>query len=360
MIIKLLKKIKQIIIINFFFLIYGKIKKIKTIKEVINSKTIKVNFLNNVNYNLYEIENPRLYTDTIDYSAVVVDNNLVKEPSYQFKNSNFSSINNNIVLNIGTPKFLKKLHGVTFSMLTGGGGNENYFHWLFDVLPRIEILKKKFNIKKINFFLVPSIKKKFQLESLKILNIKKRNIISSKKYQHISSNKIIISDHPYRFSKNKTQDVENIPSWISLWLKKSFLKKNNKFKFKKIYIEREKIKISRFSRSIINEERVKNFLQNNGFKCIKLENYSITDQANIFNNADIVVGLHGAGFANLAFCKKKTKILEMKSVTTNNQIKNIAKNNGLKYYELIGSSKNKTFAQQGNLYIPLKTLKKKN
>ena len=33
----------------------------------------------------------------------------------------------------------------------------------------------------------------------------------------------------------------------------------------------------------------------------------------VFNNADIIVGLHGAAFANLCFCKPSTKIIELKS-----------------------------------------------
>jgi capsular polysaccharide biosynthesis protein len=33
----------------------------------------------------------------------------------------------------------------------------------------------------------------------------------------------------------------------------------------------------------------------------------------LFNNATHIVGLHGAGFANLAFSKPKTLVLELKS-----------------------------------------------
>ena len=54
-----------------------------------------------------------------------------------------SKIEDNIVLKKGTPRFKKKIKGKVFSLLTGGGGNENYFHWLFDVLPRLKILQKK-------------------------------------------------------------------------------------------------------------------------------------------------------------------------------------------------------------------------
>ena len=51
----------------------------------------------------------------------------------------------------------------------------------------------------------------------------------------------------------------------------------------------------------------------------------------IFNNADIIVGLHGAGFANLCFCKPSTKIIELKSNTAGKMIENMAAINNLTY-----------------------------
>ena len=44
----------------------------------------------------------------------------------------------------------KKVDGNVLSLLTGGGGNENYWHWLFDVLPRIKIVSEVYNISEID------------------------------------------------------------------------------------------------------------------------------------------------------------------------------------------------------------------
>ena len=43
-----------------------------------------------------------------------------------------------------------------------------------------------------------------------------------------------------------------------------------------------------------------------------LSNLDFKDQISIFNNAEIIVGPHGAGFANLVFCKNNTKVIELK------------------------------------------------
>ena len=111
----------------------------------------------NKEYKIYSIKNCKIYTDGTHDFAVIKENNIIKEPSYQYrflkdayKNS---SIKDNCVFERGTPKIKKKYNGIVASMLTGGGGNYNYFHWLFDVLPRLKILNEYTNIENINYFL---------------------------------------------------------------------------------------------------------------------------------------------------------------------------------------------------------------
>ena len=80
----------------------------------------------------------------------------------------------------------------------------------------------------------------------------------------------------------------------------------------------------------------------------------------LFYNAKNIVGLHGAGFANLIFCKKNTKVLELKSKTTSKVIENLAKTNELNYEFLEGSSKvPSTRSQDGGIEIPLEILKQR-
>ena len=352
----LYKKIIQ----SIFFFIYGKIEGVFKGSDIKELKIYKIFLSKKLIYKTYIIKNARIYTDRIHNFAVIKKNRIVDGASYQIINNNFSTIKNNVTFKTGTPKFLKKIKGNVFSLLSGGGANENYFHWLYDVLPRFHLIFKKHNVKKINYFLVPNYKKPFQIETLKILGIHKKQIIESNIYRHFICNQIITTDHPYRFSNNSKKDVENIPIWITKWLRKKFLKKSKKkIKYKKIYIARKIYEINKLTRSITNENEIKNFLKKRGFKILYLENYSFSDQVSIFNNAKIIIGLHGAGFANLAFCKRSTLIIELMSKTTNNQIKNLAKQNKLNYFCIKGYSKLKTYNQQGNIEISLNLLKKK-
>ena len=70
---------------------------------------------------------------------------------------------------------LEKIKGKVLSLLTGGGGNANYWHWMFDVLPRLYIIKdKEFTF---DYYLFPDLNHKFQKETLDLLQISKKKII---------------------------------------------------------------------------------------------------------------------------------------------------------------------------------------
>ena len=108
--------------------------------------------------------------------AIIKDNEIINGPSFQYRNNEIGlpvneECKHNIVFKKGRPRFKKKLNGKIFSLLTGGGGNQNYWHWLFDVLPRLGILEKSVKDVTIDYYLFPDLNQKFQKESLDLLNI---------------------------------------------------------------------------------------------------------------------------------------------------------------------------------------------
>ena len=187
MIKKYLQKIFKKISYGVFFKIYGRIE--NSIENDRDNR-IKVKLINidkKQNYKIYKISNGRLYTDRIHDTAAILDNKIIEGPSFQFRqitnpidtskrvnDINYgrypnvpkiivnSKIRDNIVFSKGTPRKLRNLNGAVLSLLTGGGGNNNYWHWLFDVLPRFSLCSKFINLNEIDYFLLPSLLKKFQ------------------------------------------------------------------------------------------------------------------------------------------------------------------------------------------------------
>ena len=344
-----MKKFYKLLVSKFFKIIYGSIKSIHKKSESFLLKSI---IKDNRRYLIYKIPNCRIYTTTIHDAAYLKDNKVIKDISFQIRKNVNASIKKNIVLSIGTPKKLKKINGSVMSLLTGGAGNDNYWHWMYDSISRIGIMEENFNINDFNFFLVPDKKFKFQIETLKLLGIDKKSI-SSKKYKHIFANNITATNHPWQYSKSAHKDIENVPKWITFWLRKKFLKfKSNKKFYEKIYIDRSD---SRFrDRKIINEEKIKKLLIKNKFKILKFSNFSFIEQIGIFNSAKIIIGNHGAGFTNLIFCKKNTKVVEFKDKNTARVISKISKDLGLNYKSILGNRIGRDKKNQNNnLEIPL-------
>ena len=99
-------------------------------------------------------------------------------------------------------------------------------------------------------------------------------------------------------------------------------------------INLDNLKEYRNLRVLINEREIKDFLYSEGFDIIKPENYSFKEQVKIFSSAKIIVGLYGAAMMMLSFCKKNTKVIEIKPLLGGNEFKNISKLMNLKHKQI--------------------------
>ena len=346
---------------GIFKLLYGSVERIETNSE--NIEIINSIFENHLNYKIYLVKNSRIYTDTIHDTAFIKNNFIIQGPSFQFRNNVIADCNKNIVFKKGTPRIKKKLKGKIFSLLTGGGGNSNYYHWLFDVLPRLIILRKEINLNSIDYFLLPDTVLPFQKESLDLLNIPLKKRISSQKFRHVESDEILSVDHPCIILNDPLKDNNDIPNWIIDFYKNEV---KNKISFKntpkKIFIDRGDSQSNiKHLRKIINENEVKMFLKSNGFDIIKLSLLSFKNQIELFHNSKIIVGLHGAGFSNILFCQPKTKVIEIKPLHVGNQLEKLGNKLNLDYVNLESPSENinlKFPNQLGDIRVDLKELKK--
>jgi hypothetical protein len=347
-------KIKKKILNYFFLWLYGRIYFYSNLRE--NLFFEKKIIIDKLNYSVFTIPNGKLYTDRIVNVAYINNNLIIKGPSIQLKNFTQSSISNNITLKTGTPRVIKNVNGRVLSTLIGDSGNKNYWHWLFEVLPRIFLYEKFYSLNNLDKILVPSLKENFQTETLLALGIKINKVIDSNFHRHIKTKELCATSHTIQFN------IEKIPYWVISELRNRYLKKIRLNKlitnFEKIYIDRSDSATNNIFRKIINEKEVIDFLISKNFKIIKLSEFSFLDQVSIFNHAKYIVGLHGAGFANVIFCKKKTNVLEIKPKKAGNIIKNLSKDSDLKYLNINLNPLDKPIERQfGFLYLPISKLK---
>ena len=299
------------ILISLFQYIYPKPTKFFKFK---NYKYIKINNGKDkrCNYKIYKENNVRVYTDDLYNLSVIKNNSLISNLSIQLDQKGIKkNINENEIFKKGTPKFKHKIKGPILVAAQGASGY-NYFHWFFDILPKIYLANKIYDLNYFNFFYLPEIKYDYQIQTLKRLKIPKRKILSSKRIKFFSTDEIVLTEHPY-FRKNFWWDnYKSIPKWIVKFNTNKFksISKKNFKKGKKIFIDRTDTKHPH--NQISNIKEIYKIIKKNNFEIVKLTEKKFSDQVSIFKNANTILAPHGAGLKNIIYCKKKSTIIELK------------------------------------------------
>ena len=290
--------------------IHGKIMIKKNFSSIVDISQIndpKIRSFENKKYKFYTVKKARIFTDNNENVAVIKDNFLLPELSFQQVNGRLKSIKYNSVLKKGTTSLAKKFSGTVLNLSQGGSG-DNYFHFIFDIIPKIYISLNQIK-KKINFYYV-SRPQKWQIKIFKILGVSEKKLIDSSKYKHIFADKVICIDHPW-YNKGYIQnEVKKIPKWVMLINRKIFLNKSVRFNsFKKVFLDRS---TSRFNHcKIFNQSSLDDWLKKNSFGIYTPEKLSHEKQIYLFRNASIILGAHGAALTNIVFCKPGTKVIEI-------------------------------------------------
>jgi capsular polysaccharide biosynthesis protein len=339
----------------FFNYFYGKVlisnsKAIHIKKEKINVSSFKT--FDGKSYYFYKIKNARIFTDNNENVAIIKNNFILPIVSYQQVNGSFKNIKYNSVLNLGTPSFIKKIKGKVFNLSQGDSGN-NYFHFIFDIIPKIYLINSKINLKNIDYFYV-SDPKKWQIKIFKILGINKKKLLSSKKNNHIFADEIYSVDHPWYNKGYIQKNVKKIPKWIIHHNRKIFLNNSKNILKKKIFLDRSQSKYNHCQINNLND--IQNLLLRKNFELCKPEYLSFEKQINLFKNSSIIIGAHGAAFSNIIFCKSNTKIIEIIPANhPNRKCERISKILKLRYFRI------ETIPDNSDINYPFKiNLSKKN
>ena len=356
---KKLQNIFKLLFQKLFILIYGKISLDKNFNFLNENSTNKLDkvIIDNFTYNVFKIKKARIYTDLVQNVAVILKNNLIPEASFQKINSHVKKEIHNVCLEKGTPRIKIKKNGKLLSLIQDASEN-NFSHWLLDILPRIKIFEQNNSIEDIDYFLLPELKYSFQRETLEILKIPFNKILSDKQNRHIEANVLYVTGHPWHKKGNVQDEIIYIPEWIINWLREKFLA-NAEYKnvSEKIYIDRSD---SLFSHcQIINSDEVWEFLKNEGFSKIRSTEITFKNQIGLFNSASTIVGAHGAGLTNMIFSKSNTNIIEFAPENhPNNFFYKVSQINNLNYRKIV--SKNlrlNNHNKKGDILVDLKILK---
>lgn len=174
----------------------------------------------------------------------------------------------------------------------------NYYHWMFDIVPRFDILHRSGLVP--DYYLVND-DTQFQQDSLRLLNIPSSKIIRPTLRTHIQADQLIVPSLPGPpFSKTPK-------AHSCRFLRTAFLGEGRKqTPYRLLYITRNDAK----ERRVVNEAEVRRVILPLGFDLITLTGMPFAEQIELFSQARVILGPHGAGFANAVFCQPGTALIE--------------------------------------------------
>lgn len=206
--------------------------------------------------------------------------------------------------------------------------NGNYYHFLIEGVGKMLLFQK--NLPFIGdttdeiTYLVPEVARNHYKQILDLVGVKESQLYwysSESRERRLSLSRLWVLDYkiPYPISQwNDTWSIYQPPRSTLKLIANTFLQSEVISKFmnnaerkpKILYVSRKDAGVRR----VKNEELLLDALEREfGEENIDVfvgTGLSITDQIKKFANAKIVIGPHGAAFANLVFCAKHTPILQ--------------------------------------------------
>lgn len=252
---------------------------------------------------IYTFENA--YID-INSSSFLFKNNLV---TFRTKDERF---NEGFVIahNDRDAKVSKKdIEQLETGFFLGGNGSWNWFHFMVEIMPKITVFKETYvNTLLVNEIILktPSMKTilemfvgdRFTIKYLspdKTYYVKKLYCIND--FNHVQFNRFdkSIKAEGTFYNREITQNFsDQILEKISITdglPDKLFLYRKNTH------------------RVAANQDQIVEYLKNFGFVPICLEELSLEEQASYFNKAKFIIGISGAAWTNMIFCRNRPKAI---------------------------------------------------
>jgi hypothetical protein len=177
----------------------------------------------------------------------------------------------------------------------------NYFHWLSEVLPRLELARRA-GFGEADAYLVDK-HCCFQRQTLAALGVPADKIIEPHNGLLIEADELIIPSFARANARRR----------LGAMLRNSLdppCRSGPVANGRRIFISRRRAR----KRFLENERQVGEFLAGQGFETHCLETYPLDKQIRLMSEAAMVVGVHGAGLASILVCQPGLQVTEILQV----------------------------------------------
>ncbi|WP_461782998.1 glycosyltransferase family 61 protein [Prosthecobacter sp.] len=175
----------------------------------------------------------------------------------------------------------------------------NYFHFLFDSLPRLSVFDKYSSCP-----VILNDEMSFQKEYYDLLGLSVERRVPVSTASHWKPDELILPSIPLPELNMLGAVAPHACDYLRQLLDHSKVKAQSS-PASKIWIGR------RSGRNYANAEAVSEWLVRHSFIECFLEELSVMEQIVLFRDAEVVAGVHGAGLANLVYCRPGTRVVEV-------------------------------------------------
>jgi len=173
----------------------------------------------------------------------------------------------------------------------------NYYHWLLEILPRIELLRR--GQQTCDHYLIEC-QSGYQRRALELLGIPKQNIIQPNYALHLRADKLLRPTTP------DSQAWHSLAQAIKQNLETTS-QNGTRPNPRRIYISRRQAA----HRKVVNEDQLEQLLSRYGFESHSFESTDFARQVQLLDGAEAIVAVHGAALANLIFAKPGARVVEI-------------------------------------------------
>jgi capsular polysaccharide biosynthesis protein len=184
----------------------------------------------------------------------------------------------------------------------------NYCHWLLDWLPRLGLIQRMGVGLRDLSFIFPRRLDSFQWQTLSALGIERDQIVEVA--DHAPQPRSLVAFREFvatsTVRRSYMHALHGGSRWAADYLRASFAGRPCADTAPlRLIIDR------RATRRLIFSDAATTMLERAGFVTVWPEDLLVPEQIALFSRAERIIGAHGAGLANLVFCKETAHVLEI-------------------------------------------------
>ena len=186
------------------------------------------------------------------------------------------------------------------SALVGASGHRNYYHWLVDMVPRIELLRAGGHGDRVDRWIVPSTPLRAAERVLELCGVDPARIFWHGRGAHVRCERLLVTSAPAPLGGATARSVA--------FLRDRCLARGGagaRSAGRRLFLARNG------TRRVANMDAIAPVLRRHGIEVVSCDGRSFDDQVSLFSSARLVIGVHGAGLTNAIFMPEGSSLVEV-------------------------------------------------